>query len=217
MAPFDMFAFINGENKWADLAFVIYGLIVFYPGLRLFIARMHDSGHSGWWALWQTLPLYPAMFIIRVFSNEWQQAEYDINKMSDAAAYGLDAATILSNTALVIGIWTFVLLVLPSSPGINRYNRNGNYKGAKRGFADDQYGLGKFLLDGDKEAKLEGIKWLEKAADQGNADAIYELGRCYELGNGVSENESTAMDLYRRAAECGHKEAQEALDKLQKE
>jgi len=48
-------------------------------------------------------------------------------------------------------------------------------------------------------------------ADQGNADAQYNLGVYYASGVGVSESDTEAVRLYRMAAEQGHAEAQHIL------
>ena len=58
------------------------------------------------------------------------------------------------------------------------------------------------------------VKWFRKAADQGNAEAQYELGELYNdgfnlIGGTVNENE--AVKWYRKAAEQGHAESQYKL------
>ena len=50
-----------------------------------------------------------------------------------------------------------------------------------------------------------------KAAEQGNADAQYNLGLCYEVGSGVPKDEVEAVKWYRKAAEQGYAEAQSNL------
>jgi TPR repeat protein/serine/threonine protein kinase len=47
----------------------------------------------------------------------------------------------------------------------------------------------------------EALKWLRKAADQGNALAQVNLGRMYENGNGVPKDMVEAAKWYRKAAE----------------
>jgi uncharacterized protein len=49
----------------------------------------------------------------------------------------------------------------------------------------------------------EGLRWIERAADQGYAPALYRLGRLY-LQLGSPEAEVKALDHMRRAAELGH-------------
>jgi len=46
-------------------------------------------------------------------------------------------------------------------------------------------------------------RWSEAAA-AGSADARYLVGRCHEIGAGVTRDESLAADSYRKAAEQGH-------------
>ena len=45
-------------------------------------------------------------------------------------------------------------------------------------------------------------------AQQGDADAQFELGRSYTIGRGVAEDDQEAVFWYRKAAEQGHVEAQ---------
>ena len=55
------------------------------------------------------------------------------------------------------------------------------------------------------------MKWLRMAAEQGNADAQYELGYCYEYRMG---NKNEARTWYRRAAEQGNSNAVKGLKRL---
>lgn len=57
----------------------------------------------------------------------------------------------------------------------------------------------------------EAVKLWSKAAEQGNAEAQRELGRCYCIGNGVAQDYAKACKWYRKAAEQGHAAAQNAL------
>jgi len=57
----------------------------------------------------------------------------------------------------------------------------------------------------------EALKWFCKAADQGDADAQFELGWCYALGIGVTQRYAEAVKWYRKAAELGHAGAQRNL------
>jgi uncharacterized protein len=45
-------------------------------------------------------------------------------------------------------------------------------------------------------------------AEQGDAEAQFNLGRIYYSGEGVSQDDSEAVKWYRKAAEQGHAEAQ---------
>ena len=46
--------------------------------------------------------------------------------------------------------------------------------------------------------------WYRKASDKGYAEAQCNLGYCYELGNGVPQDDILAAYWYRKAAEQGH-------------
>ena len=53
--------------------------------------------------------------------------------------------------------------------------------------------------------------WYRKAADQGNAQAQFNLGIMYHGGQGVAQDFKAAMVWYRKAADQGHAKAQCAL------
>ena len=57
----------------------------------------------------------------------------------------------------------------------------------------------------------EAIKWYKKAAEQGDADAQFNLGVMYENGEGVTKNLQEAFKWYLEAAEQGNARAQNNL------
>ena len=48
-------------------------------------------------------------------------------------------------------------------------------------------------------------------AEQGDADAQFNLGQMYRMGQGVAQDDAEAMKWYRKAAEQGHAKAQSNL------
>jgi hypothetical protein len=54
----------------------------------------------------------------------------------------------------------------------------------------------------------EAVKWYRKAAEQGDANAQFNLGLCFEDGQGVAMDPVEAVKWCRRAAEQGHADAQ---------
>lgn len=62
-----------------------------------------------------------------------------------------------------------------------------------------------------KENPVEGYR---KAAMEGDAEAQYALGACYELGNGVEKSYAKAVKWYRQSAGQGNEKAKAALEKL---
>jgi TPR repeat protein len=72
------------------------------------------------------------------------------------------------------------------------------------------YYFGRGVLKNDTEA----VKWYQKAAEQGNAEAQFSLGNCYYFGCGVPKNDTEAVNWYRKAAEQGNVLAQALLHKL---
>ncbi len=67
--------------------------------------------------------------------------------------------------------------------------------------------------NGKQKDYSEAVKWYRKAAEQGHASAQYNLGVCYEDGQGVPRDFSEAVKWYRKAAEQGYTFAQYNLGK----
>ena len=55
------------------------------------------------------------------------------------------------------------------------------------------------------------VKWFTKAAEKGLASAQYNLGRCYENGDGISKSYEKAVEWYSKAANQGDARAQFGL------
>jgi TPR repeat protein len=55
---------------------------------------------------------------------------------------------------------------------------------------------------------VEAVKWYRKAAEQNVAEAQYNLGVCYDKGQGVAKDLVEAVKWWRKAAEQNHAEAQ---------
>jgi TPR repeat protein len=69
------------------------------------------------------------------------------------------------------------------------------------------YDLGRGVL---KDLAVS-VTWYRKAAEQGDADAQFNLGGLYADGQGVKRSYAQAARWYRRAAEQGHAWAQTNL------
>ena len=68
---------------------------------------------------------------------------------------------------------------------------------------------------GVKQDYKKAIKWLEKAAKQGNADAMYLIGSCYFYGGyGIKKDKEKARQWIAKAAALGHETAIQNLDKI---
>ena len=59
-------------------------------------------------------------------------------------------------------------------------------------------------------------EWFRKAAEQGNADAQYNLGMCYQEWKGVEQSFSKAEEWYTKAAQQGHQGAINRLEMVKK-
>jgi TPR repeat protein len=58
------------------------------------------------------------------------------------------------------------------------------------------------------------IEWYEKAAEQGDAKAQYNLGVLYRQGQGVDKSDSSAMRWFTKAAAQGLETAKAAIDEI---
>ncbi len=56
-----------------------------------------------------------------------------------------------------------------------------------------------------------------KEAEQGNANAQYNLAVIYHIGEKVDENYKEAIKWYTKAAKQGHSEAQKKLNQINQE
>ena len=90
---------------------------------------------------------------------------------------------------------------------------------AELGYVWAQLFYGRFLCKGIGTAldPAAAIGWFRKAADQDCSEAFYELGVCYENGEGVEKNLDEALTWYRKAVDGGFEGgAQHALDRIAK-
>lgn len=73
---------------------------------------------------------------------------------------------------------------------------------------------------GDRGIKKDfnlAISWLKKAAEGGNYEAQFDLGLCYQQGDGVEYDLALARYWYAKAANAGYQKAAIALTRLNKE
>ena len=61
------------------------------------------------------------------------------------------------------------------------------------------------------ECKTEAIKLYQITAKQGNVNAQYNLGWCYEYGEGIGKDIFEAIKWYKKAAELGNDSAYKLL------
>jgi TPR repeat protein len=70
---------------------------------------------------------------------------------------------------------------------------------------------------GVAQDEVKAAQWYRKAAEQGDAEAQFNLGVMCQCGRGVAQDETRGVQWYRKAAEQGHKGAQSALATLELE
>jgi hypothetical protein len=61
---------------------------------------------------------------------------------------------------------------------------------------------------GVAQSDVEAARWYRKAADQGHADAQYNLWNVFDEGHGVAQSNAEAVRWFRKAADQGGAEAQ---------
>lgn len=72
-----------------------------------------------------------------------------------------------------------------------------------------------FIAKSSRNDNGTAIRWWKKSADQGNAQAMFFLGRVYEYDSEyISANKKLAASWYAKAARLGHEKAAENLDFL---
>ncbi len=85
------------------------------------------------------------------------------------------------------------------------------------GYAPSEYELGVIYYnggDGVTEDRKLAADWLYHAAKRGNANALYAIGRMYDLGEGLPADPQKAVVYYKEAALKGQADAQNALGLL---
>ncbi len=152
-------------------------------------------------------------------------------RLSDRLPYFLVLASVLGLIVTAIVISIYVIRMDPSeltqtvstpastasAAGAN--TAEGEVKAAPAVSANDgdaksQYERGMQYLRGDigvAKNPAEASKWLELAANQGHADASYNLGVLYRAGQGVLQNFETAFQWFELAAKQNHAEAQYSI------
>jgi len=94
----------------------------------------------------------------------------------------------------------------------SRPNENSVVEGKTATTAQDMYELGLRLHHGEKGIlvpdRVEGAKWIRRAAELGLADAQNALGRYYQAGWGVGQDDDEAAKWFHRAAKQGNTDAE---------
>lgn len=87
------------------------------PGLACSVRRLHDTNRSGWWLLLMVPYVVSAIFTLMAFAGGGGMA-------------ALGTAGLMSIVALICAIVLLVFMVLPGTPGDNRYGPNPYGRGA---------------------------------------------------------------------------------------
>ncbi|MBC8592023.1 SEL1-like repeat protein [Oscillospiraceae bacterium N12] len=76
-------------------------------------------------------------------------------------------------------------------------------KAAVQEYPYGMFRVGYYLSEGilgDAQPE-EGAKWYTKAAEAGDSDAMFFLGKCYKVGYGIEENPDKALEWFQKGAE----------------
>ena len=65
-----------------------------------------------------------------------------------------------------------------------------------------------------KKDLVDAVKQYSYGAEQGNAEAQYLLGCCYQFGDGIAKNKDEAGKWSRKSAKQGYIQAQELLEAI---
>ena len=90
-------------------------------------------------------------------------------------------------------------------------------KAAGKGSLVSMQNLAQIYFAGDPDTPRDMAafaRWTAEAAKLGDAQARFNLGLCYEKGDGVERNMQAALECYKLAAEGGLAEAKAKLEKL---
>ena len=74
-----------------------------------------------------------------------------------------------------------------------------------------------FSGEGCKKNEQEAVSWYRKAAEQGEASTMFNLGACYMEGTGVKKDVTEATKWFKKAASLGHERSAKIGEKLQKD
>ena len=72
-----------------------------------------------------------------------------------------------------------------------------------------------FIGQGVSQDYKESVKWYRLSAEQGDAEAQFNLGLMYSEGQGVPQDDKEAVKWYRLAAEQGDADAREIIESLE--
>mgnify|MGYP001216136294 FL=1 len=88
---------------------------------------------------------------------------------------------------------------------------------ANAGDAEAQYLVAILMLEGKggfQKSQAEAVKWLNRAAERGHADAQLQLGLAFKSGNGILQDFGEAKRWFAKGASRGHAESQYQLGLL---
>ncbi len=88
-------------------------------------------------------------------------------------------------------------------------------RAADHGSVEAQVKLAEIAIFDEKYE--EALLWFSKAADQNDADAAFNVGSLYYMGQGGAKDEAKATEYYRKAARLGMPEAKNVLKSLGQE
>lgn len=172
------------------------GKSIFLPAAGLFDEMSLDHANSG--CYWSRT-LYT--------SNQGNPDHPEFARRLDFSNNAVKGAFAIRNVGLS------VRPVRITQQEVDRIAREQAEKESIKKFNDlgDDYRYGR---NGKSKDYVEAVKWYRKAAEQGCAEAQYNLGFMYASGDGVTQNYSEAVKWCRKAAEQGNADAHNALGNM---
>lgn len=108
-----------------DAAKLLWAFLWGFPWIALLVRRLHDYGASGWWALVPGVCVPAILFLLLLLTPEVPGSEAYVRLYTWVHHFAVTPpvrAVLL--IAFVGSLFQLVLLLMPGTPGANRYGRD---------------------------------------------------------------------------------------------
>ncbi len=186
-----------GFIKFLNYAVILLSFFIFVIISNVSVKRLHDTNNNGWWAILNLVPLINLLLLLFLF--------FAPSKKDNI--YGVKNEYILNSKKILISIFyiliIFIMLAISSfSKSIT--NLNLNEKIQKNTSQEKK----ESTIKNENDEMLKNFNVTLALAEQGLAEAQYNLGLMYVLRYGVEQDYKKAIEWYEKAANQGHAKAQ---------